>query len=578
MKFKFKDKNSIYDLVFIVITVLLIVVVMAQKLPFKDEYAFSKEGLRSIRTEFTDEKGNRADLSRLPYLPDENADGKKSLFFTVPADIKENDSIVFFASNVFFTVVARGSETPIYSSRPTVMPISGKSYGTDFNSFDLSTAYAGVTLRFDIENIYSDSGSFQDISLGSSGAFVSAYFHRNVLSFVIGLIIIVIGVLFFVFSWFTVRERGLRLSLRGFSVAAVLFGLWALVQNRIPLILFGNPDLWRLFEYPVLMLIPYHVILAINGLLRKPQQAVVDIAFYVCAVVFVLCTVLNFLGIDWHDTQAVTHVMLVASFILMVMMLVGDAVTARKEGKKPDKASSMLVINIGIGITFACVVIDLIRYYTNTLGYYDRAMFSRIGFLILELLIFYKFVVSIIDAMRTQAETETYKKLAFRDALTSIGNRTSYINEESALKERIKTEVFPIVCCSFDINDLKHANDTFGHAVGDIYIKTVAQILAEAFKDEGVIFRIGGDEFAGFITGVGAEDRAKKTIAKIEENIYLENLKNNIPVSVVIAYGWASVDFSDEQPIENAEVLADRAMYKMKNKIKKESQTESPAQ
>lgn len=47
----------------------------------------------------------------------------------------------------------------------------------------------------------------------------------------------------------------------------------------------------------------------------------------------------------------------------------------------------------------------------------------------------------------------------------------------------------------FDMDDFKSVNDTFGHGVGDIAIKTIADLLRKIFGQDSVIGRIGGDEF-----------------------------------------------------------------------------------
>ena len=46
-----------------------------------------------------------------------------------------------------------------------------------------------------------------------------------------------------------------------------------------------------------------------------------------------------------------------------------------------------------------------------------------------------------------------------------------------------------------DVNNLKKANDKFGHDIGNELIKNAANVLTQTFKNSSV-FRIGGDEFA----------------------------------------------------------------------------------
>ena len=73
-----------------------------------------------------------------------------------------------------------------------------------------------------------------------------------------------------------------------------------------------------------------------------------------------------------------------------------------------------------------------------------------------------------------------------------------------------------------DVDQLKEANDQQGHAAGDALLKRAAQALTAAFRAEDVIARIGGDEFAALLPGIGeieghaALERVRKAIR--EEN------------------------------------------------------------
>lgn len=51
-----------------------------------------------------------------------------------------------------------------------------------------------------------------------------------------------------------------------------------------------------------------------------------------------------------------------------------------------------------------------------------------------------------------------------------------------------------------DIDNFKQANDRFGHAFGDHCIRIFAALIRRHFRDHGVLGRIGGDEFAAFIS------------------------------------------------------------------------------
>lgn len=66
----------------------------------------------------------------------------------------------------------------------------------------------------------------------------------------------------------------------------------------------------------------------------------------------------------------------------------------------------------------------------------------------------------------------------------------------------------------FDIDRFKEANDIHGHAFGDSVIKTFAKTIRQHFRKDDLIGRIGGDEFAAFIT-VSDEEWVREKAAEL---------------------------------------------------------------
>lgn len=88
---------------------------------------------------------------------------------------------------------------------------------------------------------------------------------------------------------------------------------------------------------------------------------------------------------------------------------------------------------------------------------------------------------------------EHYEKKSEHDPLTGIFNRDGgvrYINPSGAG-----------VLIFIDLDNFKKVNDGFGHAKGDEVLKAVAQTLQRNFRDDDIIMRYGGDEFAVYTRG-----------------------------------------------------------------------------
>ena len=161
---------------------------------------------------------------------------------------------------------------------------------------------------------------------------------------------------------------------------------------------------------------------------------------------------------------------------------------------------------------------------------------------------------------------ETEEKLRFisiHDQLTGLYNRL-YFEEEMSRLERGR--VFPISTIMADVDNLKIANDTYGHARGDELLKTVAGILRSSVRAEDVVARIGGDEFAALLPGTD-ETTAEKIIGRIVEKIDAHNTWNTqLKVSVSIGVQTSGRNESLTEALHKA----DEKMYSQKQQKRRQ--------
>ncbi len=152
------------------------------------------------------------------------------------------------------------------------------------------------------------------------------------------------------------------------------------------------------------------------------------------------------------------------------------------------------------------------------------------------------------------------------DGLTELGNRWSF---EDYLKRFRGTGVLLF----FDVDCFKQVNDTFGHAIGDRCLCTVAQGLRAVYGTSGRCFRVGGDEFCVVL---------RRNLDKVEQlNAELAawqqaNTEPGQPV-MEVSVGWEPFDTSEES-MEEAFNRADKAMYHVKNARKTAEKTAETTQ
>lgn len=106
------------------------------------------------------------------------------------------------------------------------------------------------------------------------------------------------------------------------------------------------------------------------------------------------------------------------------------------------------------------------------------------------------------------------EKMAMVDRLTQVHNRNYYDSQLSLEMERATRNKKCLTFLLLDIDDFKRVNDQYGHDVGDIMLKLIAQNLKNHLRKIDLFFRYGGEEFIALLPGVGQED-AERTADRI---------------------------------------------------------------
>ena len=165
--------------------------------------------------------------------------------------------------------------------------------------------------------------------------------------------------------------------------------------------------------------------------------------------------------------------------------------------------------------------------------------------------------------MMEEHEKALLIKRAYTDDLTQINNR-GYCTEYMDALQSNENSTYTII--TFDLNGLKQANDTYGHTKGDLLIQTAAKVIADAFSDEGVVGRMGGDEFISILK-TNDKNRIEALINSFNKLIEITNNENS-ELNLSISYGYATNNEVNEKNIEKVYQLADDRMYECKKLLK----------
>jgi diguanylate cyclase (GGDEF)-like protein len=99
---------------------------------------------------------------------------------------------------------------------------------------------------------------------------------------------------------------------------------------------------------------------------------------------------------------------------------------------------------------------------------------------------------------------------ARRDALTGLLNRRAWDDALAAETARMARHRHPALVLVIDVDGLKEVNDVQGHLAGDLLLRRTASALRGALREEDLVARIGGDEFAAL--AVEADEESKRAL------------------------------------------------------------------
>ena len=173
-----------------------------------------------------------------------------------------------------------------------------------------------------------------------------------------------------------------------------------------------------------------------------------------------------------------------------------------------------------------------------------------------------------ISAAHTQA-VQDLSNLAYRDPLTDVHNRRSFMDVLAMEVNRVQRTHQPASLLMLDIDHFKRVNDTWGHSAGDEVLKHLVTVLQQKLRRIDTLGRLGGEEFAILLPGTdlqGATELSERLRSAVEHAP--ATVSGGLPggaqsVSFTISIGVAVCGVGCTQS-DDVLKWADRAMYQAK--------------
>ena len=147
------------------------------------------------------------------------------------------------------------------------------------------------------------------------------------------------------------------------------------------------------------------------------------------------------------------------------------------------------------------------------------------------------------------------------DSLTGLANRRRFRVALAREVERWRRYRSPCALLMLDIDHLKAVNDQFGHPVGDMVIRQIAQTLKEVSRDNDTAARLGGEEFALLLAGVDLP-RAIAAAERLRAVLGSKRVEGVGSVTVSMGVAGCPENATSERMLYSA---SDGALYVSKN-------------
>lgn len=206
-----------------------------------------------------------------------------------------------------------------------------------------------------------------------------------------------------------------------------------------------------------------------------------------------------------------------------------------------------------------------LKEYTQMKDYlfYNMVILVFVSFLFISLIIY-----SIIKKdNQLKILTKKYKMDSITDSMTKLYNRMYFDKIFDNMPFISNANKWNTAFVMFDIDFFKQYNDTYGHDMGDVTLKAVANNLKTYFnKEYEYVFRLGGEEFGVILFDID-EVILKECLKEVNKNIESLNIEHkNSSISSVVTISIGAVIYEPDSYVSCNKLykLADENLYKSK--------------
>lgn len=175
----------------------------------------------------------------------------------------------------------------------------------------------------------------------------------------------------------------------------------------------------------------------------------------------------------------------------------------------------------------------------------------------------YGYLVNFEDITKRELLQQKLTLLASTDPLSGLNNYRSFLSKSEQAIAKAKEKGSLLTVMMLDLDYFKTVNDNYGHICGDYVLREFAQLMRANFRENDILGRVGGEEFAVILSNTAIE----------EAYAYAENFRKKVAktridyqgewIDITVSIGLAELE-SDDTDLSMILDRADKCLYQSK--------------
>ena len=420
--------------------------------------------LMALSFAFTGKKNTSfaEDFRRIELQPDrvvEVSEDVREYYFDCNQMQSEFSELTFFSVHQCVEVYADGEQVYSLEKSSTVF---GRTPGTGWNTIQLQEGVKSFCVR--IEAVYPAvrdhvTRFYQE----NDGQMVYQTMRGSVPEIMVSTVDGAIGIMLLIYYVIARRKVKMGPGILYFGIFTLMMGMWSMNEAELVAYMVKSRTAASYAGYMLIMLMIAPFAAFLQEFSEVEEKYISNIICICSFANVVVCTVLHMTGIcEFKNTVFCTHFLMACDLLYLLYVIL-----QRYRARGMDRRVRVCIW--GLVILLVSYAVDMSAYY---IGWRRTDVIGRFGFLLFICLLAREATAVSMEKIDEGRKAEIYRELAEHDMPTGLYNRNAY---DEWASENARDRETAIV--TFDLNDLKYCNDTFGHAAGDKYIQDAAKLM-----------------------------------------------------------------------------------------------------